>query len=230
MFFGNKNKIAIYTAIFGGRDTLINPGHKIKNADLFCFTDNPSNKNKYFKTIIRKPTHRDPNRSAKKYKVLGDKILDKYEYLIWVDGNMIIKFDDAEKVVQECLPTKEHYIAFMKHPDGRNCIYEEYEFIKSNNYNERFDKQIIMDNQIQKYRLENYPKHNGLIASGFIVKDNTSEDMHELMNAWWNEIENHSRRDQLSFNYIAWKSKKSYNVIDKVIWDNVFIRCTNHAK
>lgn len=74
--------------------------YEIKNADLICFTDDPKNRNKYYKTYLRKPIHEDPNRSAKVYKILGDIELEKYDYTIWVDGHAGIKFQYAEEIVE----------------------------------------------------------------------------------------------------------------------------------
>jgi len=34
-----KNKIVIYTAIFGGKDNLIEPEYIPKGCDFVCFTD-----------------------------------------------------------------------------------------------------------------------------------------------------------------------------------------------
>jgi hypothetical protein len=151
MFSFKKNKIVIYTAIFGDRDKLKNPLYEIKDADLICFTDNPENKNKYFKTILREPGNSDSNRAAKKYKILGDPIIDKYEYSIWVDGNHLLKFKDAQKVIDEILIKNQEDLAFMKHPEGRDCIYQEYEFIV-NKLQEKIDNLDIIKNQINKYR------------------------------------------------------------------------------
>ena len=35
------------------------------------------------------------------------------------------------------------------------------------------------------------------------------------MERWWGEIEQHSHRDQLSFNYTSWKLGIDFNYLDK---------------
>lgn len=57
-----------------------------------------------------------------------------------------------------------------------------------------------MKTQINRYRKEGYPDHNGLVAGGFVVRDNRSNNVKLLMKAWWREIARWSRRDQLIFN------------------------------
>ena len=40
------------------------------------------------------------------------------------------------------------------------------------------------------------------------------------MKAWWQEVTNGSYRDQLSFNYIAWKLRFSFHALDWDLRDN----------
>lgn len=227
MFF-KKNKIVVYTAIFGGVAPLLNPVFDVKNCDFICFTDDPSNKNKYYKTVVREPEFEDPNRSAKRYKVLGDELIDQYDYSIWIDGRHQVVFKDAKDVIQNILINNGEDVTLMNHPDGRDCIYQEYEVLKSLNHEEKFGKQEIMDAQIKKYREEGFPEHFGLITGGFIVRNIKSEKTHRIMNAWWKEIQDHSRRDQLSFNYVLWKLKEKIVTIPGIYWDNEYIKDFYH--
>lgn len=229
MFFKNilkkifkaKNRIVVYTAIFGGKDNLKEPLYKIKNADLICFTDNIDFKSDSYKIIIRQGTHQDPNLSAKKYKLLGDPFLDKYKYSIWADGNQLLKFKDAKVLVNSYL--RYNNLALFAHPDGRDCIYDECDFLVENNHIFNFDYPEKMINQIIKYKKEGMPKHAGLIAGGFIIRKIHSTKVKKIMNLWWKEVTNHSRRDQLSFNYVIWKLREKYGVIQGSYWDNEYM-------
>ena len=43
------------------------------------------------------------------------------------------------------------------------------------------------------------------------------------MEAWWNEIEKYSHRDQLSFNYVLWKNQKiHFAYLDKTLCDSEY--------
>ena len=42
------------------------------------------------------------------------------------------------------------------------------------------------------------------------------------METWWNEIKYNSKRDQLSFNYIAWKNNLKFNYIEADARDNKY--------
>jgi hypothetical protein len=165
--------------------------------------------------------------SAKVYKILGDRYLDEYEYSIWADARILLKFSDAQELVDKYLA--ENDIALFKHPDERDCIYDEYEFLIKNNHLYNFDDPLKMEKQINRYKSENFPKHFGLIAGGFIVRKIHSPSVKKIQNNWWHEVINNSRRDQLSFNYVIWKLKERYTVIPGNGWDNTYIRVIARA-
>ena len=51
------------------------------------------------------------------------------------------------------------------------------------------------------------------------------------MEDWWTEIKYGSKRDQLSFNYVAWKNKTKFNYMDGDSRNNqYFTRDTNPHK
>ena len=83
----------------------------------------------------------------------------------------------------------------MKHPQ-RDCVYLEAQACK---YLKKDTSQFI-DPQIQRYRAEGYPTHNGMVATGVLARKHTPRVL-EFCNAWWQELDKSSHRDQLSFNY-----------------------------
>ena len=98
------NNIVVYTAIFGGKDDLIDPEFIPENCDFVCFTD------KDFKSDIwdvRKieSIFDDPVRNARMYKVLPHKYLSEYEYSVWIDGNMMVR-GDVNKLIKKYLETE----------------------------------------------------------------------------------------------------------------------------
>lgn len=55
-----------------------------------------------------------------------------------------------------------------------------------------------------RYRAEGLPEDAGLIEAPVILRRHT-DAIRRLNESWWGEIVRASRRDQLSFNYVAWK-------------------------
>lgn len=218
-------KLVIYTSIFGGYDGLQNPPN-IKNVDYVCFTDHNVTSN-FWKIIECPIKYQSPNLCAKEYKILPHKHFKEYDYSIWVDGNISIIGNIQELI--ECYLI-DHDIAFFNHQntigDSRNCIYSEAKAVSRL----KKDNPNIVHKQISKYKKEGYPKNNGLICGGIIVRKHSSPKIIESMEDWWKEIKSYSKRDQLSFNYIAWKNKLKYNFIQGDIRNNKYFKLSKPHK
>jgi methionine biosynthesis protein MetW len=202
-----RKNIVIYTAIFGGKDNLINPKRLSENIDYVCFTDF-NFQSDYWNVRKIKPLYKDPVRNARKIKVLPHRLFPDYEYSIWIDGNIKIK-GDIEKAVNKYL--KENDMAIYDHSclssGARSCVYQEAEkLIEMGETGKYKDDAQLIKKQIEKYEAESYPRKNGLISSMIIFRKHNQEQIKKIMEDWWQEIKNHSRRDQLSFNYVCWKN------------------------
>ena len=83
-------KIAVYTSIFGKYDVLHEDQFKMEGVDYLCFTDEDLESNTW--NIIKSiPLYNDPNRNAKKYKILPHRYLKDYDYSVWIDKHFSIK-------------------------------------------------------------------------------------------------------------------------------------------
>lgn len=210
-----NNKCVVYTAITGGYDNLIDPEYIDPNFDYICFTDDPNLKSNVWE--IRLMDYEDTNivRKARQYKILPHKYLADYDYSFWIDGGMKI-VGDLRNYVNSYL--KETSMLVIKHI-RRNCIYEESKAcIRMNK-----DSAEIIVNQINRYDESNYPKENGLIESGFLFRKHNDKEVIKVMEDWFKELEENSVRDQLSFNYVAWKNKFHYDLSDILVLRNQYV-------
>ena len=192
------NKYVVYTAIYGNKDVLKDPLHINKNFDYICFTDNKDIKSNVWEIIHSDAVCKDPVRSAKIFKVKPHEYLQDYEISIWVDANFLICSDLNQFV--NLLGDQANTLLF-EHDQGRNCIYDEAEIISLHGK----DDPEIINKQVKKYKEEGYPEKNGLTANSILLRRHNEDDIKELMNLWWEEINQHSRRDQISFCYCKWK-------------------------
>ncbi len=225
-----KRDKVVYTAIFGGKDELRDPKFINDDFDYICFTDSDI-KSKVWKIVKCDPVDRDPVRSAKIYKILPHKYLTDYKISIWVDGNAEIK-GDLDLFVNKNL--NKNNIAVYDHScldDGRNCIYKEAEELISMAKRGKYkDDPKLIKKQIDKYRKLGYPENNGLLSGMIILRRHNEKDVIKTMDDWWNEIKNNSRRDQLSFNYVAWKNNLNFKFIKEKSVDNKFFKRFAHKK
>lgn len=230
------SKIVIYTSIFGKYDNLIEDQLKIKNVDYVCFTEN-NIKSDTWKIIESVPIYEDPNRNAKKFKILPHRYLQEYDYSIWIDGNIKV-IDDVSQIIQDHpYQVYDH----MKVFDARNCIYQEasaiinmgIENLKKNPSRKELafkDNPEIIKAQMNKYLHIGYPPQNGLATNPIILRHHKNKEVIKIMEDWWQEIKYWSKRDQLSFNYIAWKHNFQYKFLEGNSRNNkYFIQTGKHT-
>ena len=179
----------IYTCIIGGYDTLqeITTKHQ-----AICFTD----------TDIKSATWEivkiklEP-KIFRKVKICPHLFLPKHDRNVWIDGNCV--FDDIDKIIEPM-----NGFNILKHWK-RNCVYAEaVRCIETGK-----DKEEIIMKQINKYYHENYPFNNGMVESSVMVRDNTEVNK-KFGKLWWSQVRRYSVRDQISFNYVAWKTGLHY--------------------
>jgi len=221
------SKRVIYTSIFGGYDKVTEQSSD--GWDWKCFSEENST-----------PLYEDNNRNAKKFKVLPHRYLQDYEYSIFIDGNMDVK-GNLDELIDKYL--SDSNVAFFSHNnnklDARNCAYKEAKTIldlgsknmeltpERGMLNYKDNPKLII-NQFDKYVKLGYPEHNGLITGMVILRRHNERDCIETMEDWWKEIKYNSKRDQLSFNYCAWKNNLKFNYIEGDSRDNeYFYRSTN---
>ena len=212
----------VYTSIFDKYDE-IQKQNLPDGWDWQCFSEENS-----------LPIYEDNNRNAKRFKVLPHRYLQDYEYSIFIDGNMTVR-GNIDGLIEKYL--SDANVAFFSHNnnhlDARNSAYDEAQTIfdlgEKNikrspergilNYK---DNPFVIQKQMERYRMLRYPANDGLITGMVILRRHNEKDCIETMEDWWTEIKYNSKRDQLSFNYCAWKNDLKFNYMDGDSRDNEY--------
>ncbi len=194
----NKNKLVVYTAIFGDYDDLIDPKEKFDGCDFICFTDQTTIKSDIWDVIFVKECDFLPNMMNRKYKILPHLFLSNYDQSLYVDANIIFLKNPLDLINQYL----GNYDFILPKHFSRNCLYDEAkECVISGKSNF-----LKTTNQIEFYRYKGFPKNFGLGENNFLFRKHNSENIIKIMNEWWQELLTHTQRDQLSLSYIIWKN------------------------
>jgi hypothetical protein len=139
-------------------------------------------------------------------------LLSDYDVSIWVDGNVTIK-SNLNEFLSKFLRS-DYSIYVPKHP-ARDCIYSESKAVVAM----KKDTKANVTPQIERYKKEGFPKNYGLLQSNIMLRVHNNEDCIRFMEQWFEELKNGSHRDQLSFNYVAWKNEDiKVFYLDKTIY------------
>lgn len=197
-------KKILFTAIFNYYDELapINqPGW-----DCICFTDNPDMTAQGWRIVRMEPY----DKIFRHIKTCPHLFLPNHDLSVWIDGNLTPKIS-----LDQIAKGKTDY-TLMQHPE-RKCLYREAERCIQLGK----DDAATINAQMERYRRDKYPAKNGLVATGVIIRPGSAYE--RFGEAWWDEIRDGSVRDQLSFNYVAWRHKLRFAMFpflqgfDKVI-------------
>ena len=210
------NKWVVYTAAFGSTEQVrLVPQKKFEGIDFICFTDRERDARGWKQVIVAEPIPGDLTRSNRYFKLQPHEVLSQYSRSIYIDANIIVMNLPADFFTS--LMNGKNMLLFdhaQNTSDPRDCVYEEFEALVSmQKQNIVKDDIETMRRQIDSFRADNYPEHNGLIFGGVLIRNHNEEDVKKMMNDWWQTVLTKSKRDQLSFNYVAWKNNFQFEYL-----------------
>lgn len=214
--------IVVYTVIFRGYDELRPPLVINEDVNYVCFTDISLPKVYPWQQSLITFGHDAPRRHSRTYKIQPHLFLPQANYTLYRDGNIRLRIDPLEAFDRWLINND---MAVVAHPH-RNCIYEEARCCLEGGPD--YEPERIKA-QMGKYRAEGYPQDNGLAACTIMLRRQT-EEIRRFNEAWWKEVRDYSVRDQLSFNYVAWKLGTGYDVIPGNLFDHEDFDYLDHKK
>lgn len=210
----------VYTCITHGRDKLREQPLSLDVVPHHAFVDSEQTSKTWFLHRIERDAGK-PSITSKKFKVFPHLSFSQEEYTLWIDGSIeIMPMVDLVLLSQKFLIDAD--IAVFRH-QSRTCAYQEAAVC----IGRKLDDSATIQKQIFRYTQEGYPANNGLSECSVILRRNTPR-MKEFNELWWHEITNGSIRDQISFDYCAWKLKMPVAYFPGTVrfFDNeLFLRC-----
>ncbi len=206
----SRGSIVVFTAITREYDNLKEqPRAATEGADFVAFLDVPRES----ATWQVRPVHtefRDPCRNAKIHKVLPHVYFPDARYSLWIDGSVTIRFTHTIQRLTELYLADCDLMVFRHRT--RTCIYQEAAVC----LHRHLDDPAVVWNQISRYSREGYPPNLGLAECTVVLRRHTAA-VNAFNEAWWEEITQSSRRDQLSFPYVARKTRLRYGMFPQTL-------------
>ena len=210
-------RLAVYTVQTGSKGDFDGFGvGPSDDFDLILFTDDPDLRADGCATRLIDTHGLDPTRSCRRPKLLPHRYLADYEWSFYIDANAKLIGDPA-RLLAECAAEPFSFFCF-RHPE-RDCLYAEAEVVIRQDY----DDERRVREQIDHYRMAGFPGHSGLIAGTALLRRHHEAPVLALGEEWYEHVLRFSKRDQLSFNFVAWRRAFRHGFLPGGLRDNPLI-------
>lgn len=191
--FGDLRRVT-YTTVFGRQcDELYDPAltYKTKHP-LICFTDQPIKSSTW--EIVQMPTVQNPVAANRQMKILWHKVFPDAVDCMYCDAN----FELRKPIEQLDLP---HSFYNHRHHARSRISDEALRII----YWRKADKKQIL-HQLQTYQSKGFDTEKNpqrILSCNMVLY--RQQGCEELCERWWAELEQHTLRDQMSLDFVAWQ-------------------------
>jgi len=198
---------AVHTALIGGYERLQEqPVAKTTDIPFICFTDDPELTSDTWEIRVVEPAlARDPVRSSRFHKIIGEPLVADYDETLWVD-NRVILTEDPAVVLDAMLASADLGVI---HHSYRTSVIAEFDEVARAGLDEpaRVYEQLIHYAESRPHVLDERPYWAGFIARRW------TPEVRAAMRTWMDHVLRYSRRDQLSLRY-ALDGLASVNALD----------------
>ena len=205
--------LVLYSAHYGSADPL--------NPDVFggfggcrrvLFTDRADLRLPGIEVIHDPLDGLDPARASRRAKLRPHLHFPEAEWSIWIDNKSRLKRAPEEVLAAVRSESDAGFFAFPHF--RRDCVYQEGQTVRELGLD---DHRIILE-RMRTYRAEGMPEHSGLIEGHFILRRHNDPDLVRFGERWFEHVLRFSRRDQISFPYLAWTLGLRYEAIRTLDW------------
>jgi hypothetical protein len=193
-------KIVVCTAWFGKADALKPPRVPNPRVPMLCLTDRSDQVRGW---RMHKTVRTDRPRWLARWAKTNFEWVPPAHVVIWMDASFELLVDPVE-LVRAAAATNAPVVA-LRHPD-RSRISDEAEAI----IRAAQAPAPAVRAQLETYQAAGFDtpaNPQRLLSSTGLLVSWMSPDVRRFFAAWWQEITTHTLRDQLSFDYTAWKER-----------------------
>jgi hypothetical protein len=204
--------LVLYTALYG-RSEPLNPDVFGPFADhrRVLFTDRADLSLPGVEVVVDPLDGLDPARASRRAKLMPHRWLDE-DWSLWVDNKSRLLRDPAEVLATAQAQSDAAFFAFPHF--RRDCVYHELQTAWENGLD---DYRVLKERQ-RTYLAEGMPRNAGLIEGHFILRRHHDPDVARFGDRWFEHVLRYSRRDQISFAYLAWKLGFRYETFRDLVW------------
>jgi hypothetical protein len=209
----------VYTAVFGGYDTVFPAPIEHEGVRFVCYSDREQPDSAGWDVrIVDLPSLTHPY-IQRWHKIMSHRLFPDEEVTLYLDGNLELLVSPLEIAANHL---QDSDIVLFKHPE-RSGVYEEIEACADLGK----DRPDLLEGVRRRYEKEGMPSEGYLHAAGLILRRHTDEVV-RLNELWMDELLKTSVRDQPALAFALWKTGVEPSVIRENIWRNGLVRHRPH--
>lgn len=203
-------KVVVFTSTLGPTDPLHTPSVIPEGVDYFCVTDQAIPTSSVWRPV-QYDAIGDPVRASRRVKLRLHEIVRQVapdcDVYLWIDAAYELHVDP-----RVFLPSVLRAdFGVLVHPHRSSIIDEAAAIMKRDK--PPHPSQAVLDRQVDRYLSERYPDRI-LSSTGLFVRRNDARTA-RFNDAWWLEFNAHRHtRDQMSFDYVAWKQGMTIHYLE----------------
>lgn len=172
-------KLIVYTVLTGDDSQLNNPfDESWVGFDRVCLTDDLSLSSDIWQIKPVQNLSIDPHRLSRHPKILTHEYFPDHEWSLYLDNTVRLTKNPME-ILEEYADKGSLWWSF-RHP-WRNCIYDEAEEVIKYD----LDLELIVRNQMDFYKANGYPQHQGLNANTFLLRKHNDAAVISFSKLWF---------------------------------------------
>lgn len=205
-------KCAVFTARIGERcDALRDPAFVAPETRYYCGSDRPVESSVWRR--IELPAAKDPALSARIFKALLHAHAGHADYYLWIDARYRLEVD-PDLFAPMLLKAD---VLVLRHPFC-SSLQDEAAEIKRRS----LVPVEVLNRQLAEYKAARFPSSLPHASTGFVVRRNDRRTR-RFNEAWASQIQKHGHsRDQMSFDFAAWKAGLSVAFLEGHYRDNPY--------
>jgi len=211
------DSLVVYAVVcggFSGLEDAFPPGSD--GFERVCFTDDLSIEPKGWRLLKLQDRYSDHQRESRRPKLLPHRYLPQFEWSLYVDTTVKFKMDPSR--ILDLHASRDMNFWSFRHP-WRRCVFEEAEEVIRLGY----DDERRVREQMDYYSRQGHPRNAGLSANGVLLRRHNDPAVIEHSELWFEHVLRFSKRDQLSFDFIARRLNLAHGFFEGELTGNQFI-------
>lgn len=188
-------KLVVYTCVLGNTDPLHEP-EAVGNARFVCFTDQAIKSKKW--EIVKLDKQEAPTRMARTMKLNPHHFFPEVDASLWIDASFTVRHD-----LESLLSSYPEDIVTFRHRDRTRIVDEAREIVRLGKA-----KRMATFRQLAVYQSDGFDTAGNpmreMSCNGAVMRRHT-DSVQRFNELWTRQIEQHTLRDQMSIDYVAWR-------------------------